>query len=46
MLGNDTDGLQDTAHVFIYLLREDQRVKFILRQKPVTVRDNIELFRE
>lgn len=43
---NDTGGFQDRAHVFIYLLREDQRVRFVLRQQPTLVRDNIEMFRE
>lgn len=46
VLANDTDGYQDSAHVFIYLLREDQRVRFVLRQQPVQVRDQIQLFRE
>ena len=46
VLVNDTDGLKDIAHVFIYLLREDQRVRFVLRQHPTIVRDNIEMFRE
>ena len=38
---NDTDGNSDRARVFIYLLREDQRVKFILRMSPEEVRNNI-----
>lgn len=46
VLANDTGGLQDTAHVFIYLLREDQRVKFVLRQSPVQVREHIHRFRQ
>ena len=46
VLANDTDGLQDTARVFIYLLREDQRVRFVLRQHPPEVRNRIESFRE
>lgn len=37
--------MQDAAHVFIYLLREDQRVKFVLRQQPAQVRDHIQKFR-
>lgn len=45
VLANDTDGLQDTARVFIYLLREDQRVRFVLRQHPPEVRNRIENFR-
>lgn len=43
---NDSDGLQDIAHVFIYLLREDQRVKFVLRQQPGEVRERSESFRK
>ncbi|XP_018347185.1 PREDICTED: cadherin-23 [Trachymyrmex septentrionalis] len=46
VLVNDTYGLQDTARVFIYLLREDQRVRFVLRQHPTEVRSRIETFRE
>ncbi|ETN63913.1 hypothetical protein AND_004358 [Anopheles darlingi] len=43
---NDSFGCADRAHVFIYLIREDQRVKFILRQRPSEIRDNINSFRE
>ncbi|KAJ9587165.1 hypothetical protein L9F63_019319, partial [Diploptera punctata] len=46
VLANDTDGLQDMARVFIYLLREDQRVRFVLRQHPAEVRERIDTFRE
>ncbi|CAG9578961.1 unnamed protein product [Danaus chrysippus] len=46
VLANDTDGLQDEAHVFIYLLREDQRVRFVLRSHPSEIRDKINIFRE
>ncbi|KAK1135246.1 hypothetical protein K0M31_008017 [Melipona bicolor] len=46
VLANDTHGLKDTARVFIYLLREDQRVRFVLRQHPPEVRNRIEMFRE
>lgn len=46
VLVNDTDGLQDTARVFIYLLREDQRVRFVLRQHPSEVRDKLDRFRD
>lgn len=46
VLVNDTDGQQDTARVFIYLLREDQRVRFVLRQHPSEVRDKLDRFRE
>ncbi|XP_014258581.1 cadherin-23-like isoform X2 [Cimex lectularius] len=43
---NDTGGLSDKAHVFIYLLREDQRVKFVLRQHPPELRTHIDKFRD
>ncbi|XP_063377540.1 cadherin-23 [Cydia fagiglandana] len=46
VLVNDTGGLQDESHVFIYLLREDQRVRFVLRSHPSEVRDKINIFRE
>lgn len=42
----DPDGFNDTAHVFIYLLREDQRVKFVLRQQNFEIREKIDKFRE
>lgn len=34
------------ARVFIYLLREDQRVRFVLRQQPPELRNRIDAFRE
>lgn len=46
IVANDTGGRQDMARVFIYLLREDQRVRFILRQQVAELRDKIEVFRE
>ncbi|CAH0406856.1 unnamed protein product [Chilo suppressalis] len=46
VLANDTGGLRDEAHVFIYLLREDQRVRFVLRSHPSEVRDKIHIFRD
>ncbi|XP_044743020.1 cadherin-23, partial [Chrysoperla carnea] len=46
VLANDTGGLQDMARVFIYLLREDQRVRFVLRQHPTEIRHRIEFFRQ
>lgn len=46
ILANDTHGFHDMAHVFIYLLREDQRVRFVLRQHPAEVQDKIYKFRE
>uniref|UniRef100_A0A1B0CCE9 Putative cadherin egf lag seven-pass g-type receptor n=1 Tax=Lutzomyia longipalpis TaxID=7200 RepID=A0A1B0CCE9_LUTLO len=45
VIANDTDGLQDVAHVFIYLLRSDQRVKIVLRQQPPEVRAKVDDFR-
>lgn len=42
----DKDGFNDTAHVYIYLLREDQRVKFVLRQQSFELREKIDQFRE
>ncbi|XP_046672662.1 cadherin-23 isoform X2 [Homalodisca vitripennis] len=46
VVANDTGGLSDMARVFIYLLREDQRVRFVLRQHPVELREKIDVFRE
>lgn len=46
VVANDTAGNQDTAHVFIYLLREDQRVRFVLRQQPAEIRERLVMFRE
>ncbi|XP_035210796.1 cadherin-23-like isoform X2 [Stegodyphus dumicola] len=46
VIANDTDGLFDTARVFIYLLREDQRVRFVLRLTPEEIREKLEKFRE
>lgn len=46
IIANDTDGLFDTARVFIYLLREDQRVRFVLRLTPEEIRVKLEKFRE
>lgn len=43
---NDSGGLEDTARVLIYLLREDQRVKFVLRQNAPELREKLDLFRE
>ncbi|OQR73271.1 cadherin-23-like, partial [Tropilaelaps mercedesae] len=34
VIANDSEGLFDTATVYIYLLREDQRVRFVLRLTP------------
>jgi hypothetical protein len=41
----DIKGFNDTAKVFIYLLREDQRMKIVLRQQNFEVRERIEKFR-
>ncbi|XP_068632323.1 cadherin-23 [Battus philenor] len=46
VLANDTGGHQDKSHVFIYLLREDQRVRFVLRAHPSEIRDKIQNFRQ
>lgn len=46
VLVNDTGGLYDTARVLIYLLREDQRVRFVVRQNPSQLREKVEIFRE
>ncbi|KAF5272299.1 hypothetical protein FQR65_LT04956 [Abscondita terminalis] len=46
VLANDTGGFYDKAHVFIYLLREDQRVRFVLRQHASEIRNRVEAFRE
>ncbi|XP_076254709.1 cadherin 88C [Rhynchophorus ferrugineus] len=46
VLVNDTDNLRDEARVFIYLLREDQRVRFVLRQHAPDLRDKIDVFRD
>merc|ERR1712071_466641 len=43
---NDSGGLDDSARVYVYLLRQDQRVKFVLRQHPQLLRARIDLFRE
>lgn len=41
----DSGGLSDTAKVKVYLLREDQRVMFILRLSPQEIRERLEKFR-
>lgn len=46
VLANDTLGMKDVAHVFIYLLREDQKVKFVFRLQPDELRLKINAFRE
>ncbi|XP_067619192.1 cadherin-23 [Eurosta solidaginis] len=46
VLANDTVGMKDVAHVFIYLLREDQKVRFVFRLQPDELRLRINAFRE
>ncbi|XP_017844659.1 cadherin-23 [Drosophila busckii] len=46
VLANDTLGMRDVAHVFIYLLREDQKVRFVFRLQPDELRSRIETFRD
>ena len=41
----DEGGLSDRAEVFIYLLREDQRVKFVMRSHPEEIRAKMRQFR-
>ena len=43
---NDSGGLNASAHVYVYLLRQDQRIKFVLRQHPQLLRARIDIFRE
>ena len=45
IVANDTEGLSDTARVLIYLLRQDQRVKFVLRLTPQELRQRLNKFR-
>lgn len=45
IMANDTDGFFDTSKVFIYLLRQDQRVKFVLRLTPQELRQRLNKFR-
>ena len=42
----DIGGNSDTAQVYIYLLREDQRVRFVLRNHPEEIRAQLVQFRE
>uniref|UniRef100_T1KWL6 Cadherin domain-containing protein n=2 Tax=Tetranychus urticae TaxID=32264 RepID=T1KWL6_TETUR len=46
IIANDSRGLHDTAKVKIYLLREDQRVRFVLRLTPSELRERLEKFRD
>lgn len=44
VIANDTDGFFDTCKVFIYLLRGDQRVRFVLRLAPQELRHKLDKF--
>ncbi|KAM8704917.1 hypothetical protein ACLKA7_009385 [Drosophila subpalustris] len=46
VLANDSLGMRDVAHVFIYLLREDQKVRFVFRLQPDELRARIDTFRD
>ncbi|XP_068152690.1 cadherin-23 [Drosophila tropicalis] len=46
VLANDTLGMRDVAHVFIYLLREDQKVRFVFRLQPDELRSRVGTFRD
>ncbi|EDV92750.1 GH18658 [Drosophila grimshawi] len=46
VLANDSLGMRDVAHVFIYLLREDQKVRFVFRLQPDELRARIDMFRD
>lgn len=41
----DSGGFNDTAHVFIYLLRDDQRLKIVLRQQNFEIRERVDKFK-
>lgn len=45
VMAKDVGGFNDTAHVFIYLLRDDQRLKIVLRQQNFELRERVDLFR-
>lgn len=44
LIANDSAGLKDTARATIYLLREDQRVRFVLRLSPSELREKLDKF--
>lgn len=44
VIANDSAGFFDSAKVFIYLLREDQRVRFVLRLAPNELREKLDKF--
>ncbi|ODN06167.1 Cadherin-23 [Orchesella cincta] len=41
---NDTGGLSDRCTVLVYLLRDDQKVKIVVRMSPLEVRQQAEVF--
>ncbi|CAL8106930.1 unnamed protein product [Orchesella dallaii] len=41
---NDTGGLTDRAKALVYLLRDDQKVKIVVRMSPVEVRQQADMF--
>ena len=41
---NDTGGLTDRAKALVYLLRDDQKVKIVVRMSPIEVRQQAEVF--
>lgn len=42
----DKGEFNDTAHVFIYLLRDDQKLKIVLRQQNFELREQVDRFRQ
>lgn len=42
----DSGGFNDSATVFIYLLRDDQRLKIVLRQQNFEIRERVDRFRQ
>uniref|UniRef100_A0A1B0B4Y0 Cadherin domain-containing protein n=1 Tax=Glossina palpalis gambiensis TaxID=67801 RepID=A0A1B0B4Y0_9MUSC len=46
VLANDSVGMKDVARVFIYLLREDQKVRFVFRLQTDELRDRVHEFKE
>lgn len=42
----DRGDFNDTAHVFIYLLRDDQKLKIVLRQQNFELREQVDRFRQ
>uniref|UniRef100_A0A1A9WMM0 Cadherin domain-containing protein n=1 Tax=Glossina brevipalpis TaxID=37001 RepID=A0A1A9WMM0_9MUSC len=46
VLANDSSGMKDVARVFIYLLREDQKVRFVFRLQTNELRDRVHEFKD